>query len=347
MSTILKSFAELAEALNVDELPDEETAHESTPGSVPNVVPDAEHNLQELLTQLQSASATLATIARRDQEARDLALRDLERYDQFVARQREAERAYEQAQQVREGAQQVAEGAFADQARAEAERVLAIASRAEEAAAHVVERWCGEAEQLAAQLDLVRLLEERRRQQEAEKAKAAEAERARRLAGALARVRAALDAGRFEEARGVLLGPVANENPDNPEVSSLKSIIAHREMTVKADAAEEVLWEVRRIYRRDPETAVERLEEVDVNGLPEPVARHVFGEWARACSRLCRERGIGEPLRYAPEPGRGAVIARDETGETYQVVSSLGMGPSWQKGCAVGERQVRRARPLR
>src|SRR5690349_7994752 len=121
MSTILKSFAELAEALNVDELPDEETAHESTPESVTSVVPDAEHNLQELLTELQSASATLATIAHRDQEARDLALRDLEHYDGIVVRQREAERAHEQALQVRDQAEKLAEGAFADQARAEAE----------------------------------------------------------------------------------------------------------------------------------------------------------------------------------------------------------------------------------
>jgi Tetratricopeptide repeat len=346
MSTILKSFAELAEALDLDELPDEDTVHEAALASLTTDGSDSAPDLQELLAELQSASATLATIARRDQEARDLALRDLERYDEIVARQREAERAHEQALHLRDQAEKLAEGAFADQARAEAERVLAIASRAEQAAAQVVERWRGEGAQLAARLDLERLLQERDRQQEAEKAKAAEAERARRLAGALARARAALDAGRFEEARE-LLGPVANENPDNPEVSSLKTIIAHREMAVKADAVEEVLWEVRRIYRRDPEAATARLEAVDVDGLPEPLARQVFGEWARACSRLCRERGIAEPLRYAPEPGRGAVLARDEAGEMYHVVSSLGMGPSWQKGSVVSERQVRRARALR
>ena len=345
MSIVLKSFAELAEVLDLAEPADECTSVEDTPERVsdaPPTVPD----LHDLLTELQSASATLATIARRDQEARDLALRDLERYDEIVARKREAERAHEQALQVRDQAAKLADGAFADQARTESQRVLAVASRAEQATAQVVERWREEAERLAAQLDLERLLEERRRQRELEKAKAAEAERARRLAGALAQARAALDAGRFEEARG-LLGPVANQNPDNPEVSSLKTIIAHREMTVKADAVEEVLWEARRIYRRDPEAAVARLETLDVDGVPEPLARHVFGEWARACSRLCRERSIAEPLRFAPEPGRGAVLAKDDAGEGYHVVSSLGMGPSWQKGCVVSERQVRRARPLR
>ena len=58
------------------------------------------------------------------------------------------------------------------------------------------------------------------------------------------------------------------------------------------DAAEEALWAARREYRRDPEAAVARLETLDVDGLPEDVARQVFGEWARTCARLCRERGI-------------------------------------------------------
>ena len=56
---------------------------------------------------------------------------------------------------------------------------------------------------------------------------------------------------------------------------------------------------------------VARLEAVDVEGLPSSLAAQVFGEWARAGSRLCRERGIAEPLRYAPDPGRGAIVARD------------------------------------
>ena len=69
--------------------------------------------------------------------------------------------------------------------------------------------------------------------------------------------------------------------------------------------------------------------------------------WARACSRLCRERGVIVTLRYAPEPGRGAVLAREEPGGSYVVVSALGLSPDWQNGSVVGERQVQRARPLR
>lgn len=90
-----------------------------------------------------------------------------------------------------------------------------------------------------------------------------------------------------------------------------------------------------------------RLAALDVDGLPDPLSRQVFGEWARACARLCRERGLVEPLRYAPDPGRGAVIARESPDGSYVVVSALGMGPGWQVGSVVAERQVRRARPLR
>jgi hypothetical protein len=138
----------------------------------------------------------------------------------------------------------------------------------------------------------------------------------------------------------------ASEDPDNAEFASLTNMIAQREAAVKGIAAEEVLWTVRRELRRSPAEPVARLEGLDVDGLPTPLAAQVFGEWARACGCLCRERGLAEPLRYAPDPGRGAVLACEGGGE-YVVVSALGMGPAWQFGLIVGERQVRRARPLR
>jgi hypothetical protein len=339
----LKSFAELGEALNIGDLQtdDDPLAEEALPSEMlPNRSPD----LTNLLAELETAGATLTTIARRDEEARATALRDLERYDSLVARQHEAEEARERAGQVRREAEAISEGAFAEEARARAAEVLRIAVQAEVAAIDAAKHWQRESEQLAAHLDLERLLAERRRRDEAEKAKAAEAEKARRLAGILAQARAALEAGRFEEAKG-LLETVANDYSSNPEVSSLKTIIAQRELSVKVSAAEEVLWQARRVYRHDPAMAVARLEILDVDGLPDPLARQVFGEWARACSRLCRKRGITDPLRYAPDPGRGAVIARSEDGDSYAVVSSLGMG--WAVGTPVGERYIRRARPLR
>jgi len=345
-SIVVKSFAELAEVLDLDELPDGPADAMPEQSNDPAASVEANVDLAGLLVELEAAGATLATVTRQDQEARALALRDLEQYDALVGQQREAERACERARQARREAEALEKSAFAEEARAAAARVAALAAQAEAAAARLVEERRQEAERLAVQLDLERLLAERRRQEEAEKAKAAEAERARRLSGALARARSALEAGRIQEAKESL-GTVASDYPDDPGVASVRSMIAQRELVVKMDAAEEALWAARREYRRDPEAAVARLETLDVDGLPEDLARQVFGEWARACARLCRERGIAEPLRCAPDPGRGAVIARESPNSGYVVVSALGMGPGWQVGSVVSERQVRRARPLR
>lgn len=355
-AVVLRSFTELAEMLNLDERPDaprtpiDDRPTSPAPVDDESTTPAAPINspidLASLLTELEAAAVTLATISHQDQEARTVALRDLERYDRLGARQREAEGARERARQMRQEAERLLGAAFADEARAEAQRILDVTSRIVVAADRIVEEQRTEAEHLAAQIDLERLLAERRRQEEVEHAKTAEAERARRLADALAGAKDALAAGRLKEAKK-LLEPAANEYPNNSDVASLMTIITQRDRTVNVIAAEEALRAARREYRRDPASAVARLEVLDVSGLPESLARQVFGEWARACSRLCRERGAIEPLRYAPDPGRGAVLAREEPGGSYVVVSALGLGSGWQNGSAGGERQVQRARPLR
>lgn len=345
-SIVVKSFAELAEVLNLDDLPEGPATDVAEEVAAPPIPKSPTADLAGLLAELETASATLAAVARRDQEARALALRDLEQYDALVARQREAEGACERARQVQLQAEALVATAFVEEARATARRTAEVAAWTKSAAAALAEQCRQEAERHAAQLDLERLLAERRRQEEVEKAKAAEAEAARRLSGALARASEALEAGRFEEAKG-LLGAVESEFPDSPELISLKQIIAQRELGVKISAAEETMWAARREFRRDPSATVARLEALDIEGLPDDLARQLFGEWARACARLCRERETVEPLRYAPDPGRGAVIARESPGGSYVVVSALGMGPNWKPGSVVGEHQVRRARPLR
>jgi hypothetical protein len=313
-------------------------------GSAPAgpAVPD----LAGLLAELGRASATLATVVRQDQEARAFALRDLERYDAIVADQRQAEEALARARQVRAEAEALAGAAFAPEARAAAERVAEVAVRIESAAAGLAEERGRAAEGLVASLDLERLLAERRREEEAERARAAEAQRAERLSGALAGASSALEAGRLEEARA-LLGPVTSEYPDDAALASLLHRLAQREASVKALAADEALWEARREYKKDPEGALARLEALDGAGLPEPLTRQVFGTWAKACARLCRQRGLAEPLRYAPDPGRGALLAREAPGGPYRVVRVLGLGPEWRVGSPVAGRRLALARPLR
>jgi len=342
---VLKSFEDLASLFPTEDLPPdppEVEADDLSPSSLHN---DGT-NLANLLTQLEAAGVALARVIVRDQEARTLALRDLERYDALIRQQRDAESARERASQIHREAEAFVARAFGEAARAEATRVVEVARTAEGLAYREANGWREAAEQLAAQLDLERLLADRERQQEMEKAKAAATESARRLSDVLARATSALEAGLLAEARE-LLASHTSEDSVNPEIASLQEIIARRELNVKVAAAENTIQAARRDYRRDPFGVATRLAQLDVDGLPVDLRRQVFGEWARAGSRLCRARALVAPLRYAPDPGRGAILARESADSAYVVVSSLGMGSAWQQGEVVDERQVRRAQPLR
>ncbi len=345
---VLKSLAELGDFFDLPE-PMPEVAEDNV-GAKPLDASEAftlpVPELAELLAQLEVAGATLATVARQDQETRAVALRDLERYDAAVGAQAEADDALRKATVLREQAEAFAATAFAEEARAAARNVVSLASRAEEAATRLVTERDREVARLAAQLDLGKLLAERRREEEIERTRAAEAERARRLSDGLAQARSALESSRLEEAKA-LLGPLAKDNPDSADVTSLSEIIARRELTVKVNAAENAIRAARREYRHDPVAAVARLAALEIDGLPDALARQVFGEWARACSRICRDRMLIDPLRYAPDPGCGAILAREREGAPYTVVSALGMEALWQPGSAVPERLLQRARPLR
>lgn len=340
----LKSFTELAQALQLTDPGDDPRGPEVASEAEQPAAED-QTSIESLLAELEAADAALRDATNTDREAREAAVRVLTRYDDCLERLQAAEAACARAAGLRQQAEDLAKGAFTDEARTVATRVREKAARAEGAALALVEERRREADDLGRGLDLERLRAERRRQEEEEKARAAAAERAGRLAGSLARAREALGAGRFEEARESL-GPVLADNSNHPEIASLLQIIAQQESQVKASAAEETLWVARRELRRDPQSAVRLLERLAPDGLPAALSRQVFGEWARACARLCRERGLAEPLRYAPEAGRGAVLAREETG-AYVVVSALGLDEAWRTGNTASPQQIGRSRPLR
>ena len=341
----LRSFAELAEVFPPAEAIEPDRRAQATDSGETQVAVDDQLGLEALLVGLEEADAALRDADLRDRQAREAAVRALERYEDCLAGLREAEEACKRASELRARAQGLEQGAFDEGARNVATRVREDASRAEAIARSLVKRRGEAVETLGQGLDLGRLRAERRRLAEEEKARAAAAEMAGRLAGSLSRAREALGMGRFEEARESL-GPVLADNSNHPEVASLLEIIAQQESQVKASAAAETLWVARRELRRDPQSAVRLLERLAPDGLPAALSRQVFGEWARACARLCRERGLAEPLRYAPEAGRGAVLAREETG-AYVVVSALGLDGAWQTGNTASPQQIGRSRPLR
>lgn len=337
----VNSFEELAQVLQTEhEVPasNEQIKQEWPVGDVTPA------ELTDLLAELQRAGATLATIARRDDEARRLALSELEHYDSLAAQQAEAEAVGKRARLVRRQAHELAGNAFEEEAREAAQRIIQLAERAEAQAAQMAIAKRGEIEQLGASLDLERLLAERQRMREADERRAAEAERARRLNTALAGARMALQSGRLEEATA-LLGPAGNEHPDNAEIASLKATIARRQLAVNTSAAEEALWSARREYRRDPVTAVARLEALVIDGLDGELVKELVSVWLRACARLCQERQLEDAVRCSAGFGKAFVAARHEPHGPHLVVSALGL-PDCLAGSFPSGRLMTAAQPL-
>src|SRR5262245_53835242 len=137
---VVKSFADLPRLLNLDELP------QASADTAENVVPEEQEaepalgiaatgnatvDLLELLAELEAASASLAAIARQDQETRALALRELERYDAVAESLRQAEQARDRASELRIRADRLAAEAFASEAKVAAQQVATLAARSE------------------------------------------------------------------------------------------------------------------------------------------------------------------------------------------------------------------------
>ncbi|HLG72508.1 MAG TPA: hypothetical protein VK009_18985 [Chloroflexota bacterium] len=343
----LNSFADLAHFFETGEASDQANEYVGPVATIERQFEDVDPSasLRDILGELERANATLSTIARRDEEARNQALSDLERYDGLMDQLQRAETALTRARELLDRAQAVVDEAFHEEAREAANHVVTIAQTSEQRAAELVMAIREQVDALARDVDIDRLLKLRRRIEEQEQAKAAQSERAERLSVSLKRACAALDLGRIEEARA-LLGPFLTEDPVDADVASLLDRIAQAELEIKAEQAEDALWEARRSYHRDAASALARLEGLDVEGLPQELGGQLFGQWARTAARVCRERDIQEPLRYTPALGRGAVLVRHESG-AYQVVSAIGMGARWSAGALVGERYGRWSRPLR
>jgi hypothetical protein len=324
-------------------------------GDPTGTVPAAnEGELARLVAELAAASAALSAAARQDETARTAALEELQRYDALVAACSEAERAGERARSVLRDAEALRERAFGDAARSEAARVLDLARRAEACAAEVVGRHREQAEGLAARADVRRLLEERARQEAAERTRAESLARAARRAEAMSAARQSLQAGRLTEALAFVdraARECAGEDAvsNEIEIAALRRTVGLRIASAKISAVEAAVRDARVAIPSRPAEAVARLEGLDavgLDGLPLPLLAQRFGTWARACARWCEQRGLHAPLRYAPVPGRGAVFARERPDGPYVLVSAIGMDERWRAGDVVGGRHLRDARPL-
>ena len=347
----LSSLAELGSVLDPQTLPSSPSAPaaaETSPdtASAPSV--PRPHELAELIAQLASVSSGLESMARQDARAREQATIELAQYEALVAERQEAERALGEAHRLRAVAEQLAAEAFTDEARAQAAQHAALARAAELACTQLLAERTRAAEELASRPHLARALAQRRHlaQEQAEAAQRAQAERAARLASELAAVREALASDRLDAAQR-LLEPLVREFPDDHDVRKQADIVGWRLRQRQVAPAEAALRDVlRRPYRDDPEAAVARLAEVDTNGLPDDLARRLFGLWSNTCYRVVQQRGWHTPKRHAPFTSRGIVFARPTPEGPDTTVSALGM-PEWRPGDIVTDQRVlRAARPL-
>src|SRR5688500_9547375 len=116
-TTVVKSFADLPRLLSLDDLPpgpdkprDAQAPEECIPDKViePAAQSEAPIDLADLLAELEAASATLAAVARQDEETRIVALRDLERYDAVAATLHQAEQVQARARELHDRAEHLA-----------------------------------------------------------------------------------------------------------------------------------------------------------------------------------------------------------------------------------------------
>ena len=261
--------------------------------------------------------------ARRREAARAL--------DRLRAASFEAERLRGTARDMGEAAERafsLARSAIDRAARERAASVAATAGRLRTRAEAHAEALRREARALAEREDVAHLLAEERARREEMKVRE-KLERATRH----------LDGGRNEEARRLLaslersVGGVAG-------LAGEFEALRRRERAAHLRAAEGALTEARRLHRREPARAIELIEAVELEGLPEETARHLYGCWLTACRRL----GLLAAIHYRAGSLRGAVLIPTADGR-WKVVSQLGLR-RWEQGRTFSPRALRGARPL-
>ena len=243
----------------------------------------------------------------------------------------EAARLREVASELRRAACRadgLGRSAFEPAAGKRAESVAATAARlANRAEAHAAVRE-REAAELAGRPDVARLLEEERARKEET-----------RMRNELELAGEHLDGGRVGEARRLLVS-LEKKISSQPSLEQTFVTLRRREQDVNTGAAEAALAAARRLHRREPARAIELLEDVEAEGLPEELARHLYGCWLAACRRL----GLLAAIHYRAGFGRGAVLIPSADGR-WEVVSAFGLR-RWERGRRFAPRALRGARPL-
>ena len=277
------------------------------------------------------------------------ALRTLEELERLLerdgARRREAARALDRVREASEEAARLR--GTAREMREAARRAGALAGSAlEPATRRAAEHSAGEAGRLAnrAEAHAAAIDSEARALARSEGvARLLQEERSRgtetRMREELALAGSHLDGGRYDEARR-LLDAAEEDVGGAPDLGRALESLRARESAVRMRAAEAALREARRLHRREPARAIEVIEGAPLEGVPEELARHLYGCWLAACRRL----GLLAAIHYRAGPLRGAVLMPAPDGR-WEVVSALGLR-RWERGRRFAPRALRGARPL-
>lgn len=284
--------------------------------------------IETLATSAQEAIEQLRGLIETDRARRDEAEAELARWRRVTERAAHVQRI---AAQMRETATQA--GALTESAIDPADRRSAAAVAAHtgrlatqaEAHAAALQR---EAEALAERDHIRRLLDEERSKEEE-----------MRIREMLALAGDHLDHARHEEARR-LLDSLSGTLSSVPDLTGTFETLQNRAEAVKIRMAESALREARRLHRREPVAALDLLEPLDLAGLPEELARHLYGLWLTACRRI----GLLAAVHYRAGQGRGAVLIPAADGR-WEVVSAIGLR-RWERGRVFAPQALRGARPL-
>jgi hypothetical protein len=296
-------------------------------------------DLAALAAAASRAAAQLQELVERDAVARreaELALTQHHRLQEEIA---QLERITGETESVRSKAEELSTSAFDPACRNTAVEVGTVVKAVASTAEATLGRLRGEAATLAQREDVARLICEEQQRADAMRREEEARLQAEKLRGRVAEAEALLRDGNENEAEE-LLGQLLTEQPNEPSLASRIDNLRRRIWAVKTVKVEDALREARRLHRREPRQALDRLETLDLAGMPEELVRQVYGCWLDACRRLKLDNAV----YYSPAFGKGAVLT-PESDERLEVVSAIGL-QRWQAGAHFSSSGLRGIRPL-
>jgi len=334
---VLKSLDELGRF--GDRFAATESANNDTPLLPVAVEPTPELDLDALIETVSRAAQEIGALAAADAHVRQEAEQALARYRRLQSDAALLQDVSKRARGVADKASAIASHAFVPKARVRAEEIAARATTLADGTRNRLVAIQAEVAVLAVDEGVGRLLAEERAREEEARREAEERRREARLREGISQAESLARDQKFDEALR-LLGRLATEQPNSPDLASLADNIRRRAWAVKTVEVEKALREARRVCRRDPRQALVLLEPLELGDMPQPLIRQVYGCWLQTCRRL----NLDSAVQYSPSLGRGAVLVPTDDGR-LEVVSAIGLG-RWKAGCRFSAAALKGARPL-